>query len=210
MKRLIKVFMTVLLFSSINMVNIHGEESAANAASKPADKSADKSQKSDTSLINKIFLDVDYSNFDSYIAPVVSGNFPISGSSVADKLGIGVGALIFAPKIAAYMGLDYIHNLEGDNDLHSVLLNVDYARRFKNFLAWYAGVGIGLRFDASNDENSYRPKGYNITGPIALKIDTGVILSYTKYFAKVGIGYDNVMGLSIGAGLGFGVLTLKK
>ena len=66
--------------------------------------------------------------------------------------------------------------------------------------------GAGVRFDTSNEYGA--PKSGNglvDTGYFAWKADTGFILNLSCIFTKIEVSYNNVIGFSVGAGVGFGI-----
>ena len=162
-------------------------------------------------LIRKPFIDVDYSHMKHhYIALIASADIPfstITGKSLnINKVAFGLEMPVFLDSIAMIIGLDYLHNLEAENNLHGGLFEVDFVRRLFTNVAWYVGGGAGLRFDFSNRYGKPNEiAGIPDTGCFAWKAETGFIINISHLFTKVEVSYNNVFGFSVGAGVGFGL-----
>ncbi|MCR5613777.1 hypothetical protein [Treponema sp.] len=159
--------------------------------------------------LRKTFIDVDYKMKNQYLAFLASVDIPftvITDKAIsAGKMGFSLEMAPLYNNIAMFWGLEYLHNLENNNNLHSAILELNLCRRLFNNLAWYIGGGIGLQFDFSNTKAL--PRGGNgivDTGYFAWKVDTGLIINLSKFFTKLEVSYNNVIGFSMGAGLGFG------
>ena len=165
---------------------------------------------------NKIFVDVDYSNFDEWATIMASTSVPFSAlfdeeeSFSIDKIAFGIDLFTSFESTAVGMGLEYLRNYKEENNINGALLNFYLPRRLTNWAAWYAGGGIGLRFDFSEDWASPKSGGNHWysnlpgTGWFAFKIDTGVLINLSHAFMKLQVSYDNVLGPSFEAGLGWG------
>lgn len=160
-------------------------------------------------FVRKPFIDVNYNMKHDYLGLMVSGDIPFStfteNKFSINKMGFGL-ELLYLQDTAFVLGVDYIHNMEDGNNLHAGLLGLDFTRRLFNNLAWYIGGGAGLRFDTSNEYGA--PKSGNglvDTGYFAWKADTGFILNLSCIFTKIEVSYNNVIGFSVGAGVGFGL-----
>ena len=157
------------------------------------------------------------------VAMLVSAEAPFSSiinkSINIDQMGFSLELPVLADSFATLVGLEYLHNLKDGNSLYAGLLETDFAKRLLNNVAWFAGFGIGLRFDTSAtllcpgvdswlkdtwaDELWFANMAY-----FAFKINTGFILNISKIFTKIDISYNNVFGFSVSAGLGWGVNIL--
>ena len=159
--------------------------------------------------INKTFIDVNYNGMDSYIALILSANVPyesLRNKNVNfNRIGIGLDLQFGLDSIAMINGIEYLRNKEDGNNLHGIIFDFNYERRLFNNLAWYIGGGVGLRGDFSNKENIYVPKIYEKNSLVALKAETGFVVNISVLCAKVEISFDNILGLNVGAGIGFGM-----
>lgn len=163
--------------------------------------------------MRKTFIDVDYGFNKDYIALVASVNTPFvsitNKSLTANQMGFTLDMPMFFDSIAGIIGLKYLRNVDDDHSINGGLFTFDFTRRLTSFLAWYIGVGAGLRIDTMNKENYYAPDN-NIqylagTGMFAFTADAGLILNLGAFFTKIDVSYDNVLGFSVGAGVGFGL-----
>ena len=163
--------------------------------------------------LRKTFIDVDYGFNKDYIALVASVNTPFvsitNKSLTANQMGFTLDMPVFFDSIAVIIGLKYLRNVDDDHSINGGLFTFDFTRRLTSFLAWYIGVGAGLRIDTMNKENYYAPDN-NIqylagTGMFAFTADAGLILNLGAFFTKIDVSYDNVLGFSVGAGVGFGL-----
>ena len=162
-------------------------------------------------FVRKPFIDVNYNMKHDYLGLMVSGDIPFStfteNKFSINKMGFGL-EMLYLQNTAFVLGVDYIHNMEDGNNLHAGLFGfgLDFTRRLFNNLAWYIGGGAGLRFDTSNEYGA--PKSGNglvETGYFAWKANTGFILNLSCIFTKIEVSYNNVIGFSVGAGVGFGL-----
>ncbi|MDE6719086.1 MAG: hypothetical protein K2J68_04430 [Treponemataceae bacterium] len=137
---------------------------------------------------------------DNYNALVASVNVPLS--TFKDK-SLSASKMAFSlemPCLYDYshiIGLEYLQNIGDDYSIRSGLATLDFARRITNNVALYLGGGLGLRF-ANN-----APSNLASTGYFAFKGNTGVLFNISRVFTKVDFAYDNVMGFSVGLGMGF-------
>ncbi|MGP1511967.1 MAG: hypothetical protein ACTTIT_05565 [Treponema sp.] len=160
-------------------------------------------------LIKKPFIDVDYRSMHSYIGLLTSINIPFE--SIKDK-NITPNKMSFSLEMPCLMengamiiGLDYLQNIDDKNNLHAGLFRFDFDRRFFNNLSWFLGGGAGLRFEASNKDNFFAPKDsapVSQTSLFAFKVQTGLMINLPYFITKIEVAYDNVLGLSVGAGVG--------
>ena len=107
----------------------------------------------------------------------------------------------------AMLGLEYLRNIDDDYSIHSALFTTTGTHRLTSFFSWYLGIGFGLRFDTSNDDNYVPGKIEHLarTGWFAFKGDIGFLLNISQiFYTKIGAAYDNVLGFSVEAGIGFG------
>ena len=160
-------------------------------------------------FVRKPFIDVNYNMKHDYLGLMVSGDIPFStfteNKFSINKMGFGL-EMLYLQNTAFVLGVDYIHNMEAGNNLHAGLFGLDFTRRLFNNLAWYIGGGAGLRFDVANEACVPRKNSYLVdTGYFAWKADTGFIINISHIFTKIEVSYNNVIGFSVGAGLGFGV-----
>ena len=155
--------------------------------------------------MRKTFLDVDYSGMGEYEAVLVSSTIPFSATSeqnfTTDKIGFGLVLVSLLENVAGGCGLEYLHNLEDGQNLHAVLLEINFTRRLFGNFAWYIGGGFGLRFDFASD-NCMQEDWQ--TGPLALKANTGFVINISHFVTKIDVSYNNIYGFSVGAGIGFG------
>ena len=162
-----------------------------------------------SNTIDKTFINVNYNMNDSYLAVVFSANVPyekIRDKNInMDKIGFGIDFQFAFDTIAMINGIEYLRNKEDGNNLHGIIFDFNYERRLFNNLAWYIGGGVGLRGDFSNKENIYAPKIYEKNSLVALKAETGFVVNISVLCAKVEISFDNILGLNVGAGIGFGM-----
>lgn len=161
--------------------------------------------------LDKTFLHVDYSNMNNtYIAFLATVDIPFSifsdNSLILNKIGFGVEMPLMLDWTASLLGVEYLHNLDDENNLHAVIFEINFVRRLMNNFSWYIGGGAGLRFDFSNDSGVPRGcSGIVNTGYFAWKADTGLIINISRVFTKIEVSYNNVFGFSLGAGVGFGI-----
>ena len=160
-------------------------------------------------FVRKPFIDVNYNMKHDYLGLMFSGDIPFStfteNKFSINKMGFGL-EMLYLQNTAFVLGVDYIHNMEDGNNLHAGLFGLDFTRRLFNNLAWYIGGGAGLRFDTSEGFGVPK-KNSNLvdTGYFAWKADTGFILNLSCIFTKIEVSYNNVIGFSVGAGVGFGL-----
>lgn len=95
------------------------------------------------------------------------------------------------------IGVEYLRNIGDDYSIHGGLFTIDFARRVTNNIALYLGDGLGLRFKTDNAP-SYLAK----TRYFAFKANTGCLFNVSCWFTEIDVAYDNVMGLSVGVGMG--------
>lgn len=160
--------------------------------------------------MRKTFIDVNYNMRHDYIALLACVDVPVSSitdkSITPTKMGFGLEMPFLYETVAVNLGLEYLQNMEDDNNLHAGIIEFDFTRRLFNNIAWYLGGGAGVRFDTSNEYGA--PKSGNglvDTGYFAWKADTGFILNLSCIFTKIEVSYNNVIGFSVGAGVGFGI-----
>lgn len=158
-------------------------------------------------VINEVFVR-DYRNMDQYIGLLLNVSMPfyslIEKDIEANKMGYGIGLLVYSYDLAGESGLEYVINREDDNNLHGLFLESSLMIRLTNNITWYPEVGIGLRFDFSN--SGWLPKDQPMllnSGYFAWELETGFVLNLANVFAKLAISYNNVTGLSAAAGIGF-------
>ncbi len=138
---------------------------------------------------------------DNYNALLVSVNVPLS--SFKDK-SLSAKRMAFSlemPCLYNYghiLGLEYLQNVDDDYGIRGGLFTLDFARRITNNVALYLGGGLGMRFNLDN-----APSNLARTGYFAFKGNTGVLFNISRVFTKVDFAYDNVMGFSVGLGMGF-------
>lgn len=159
-------------------------------------------------VLNAI-VNVDYSSMHSYLGLLASCNIPFDSmrdNAVSpSKMSFGLEMPVLSNNIALLFGLDYLHNLTDSNHLHAGLFTFDFDRRFFNNMSWFIGGGLGLRFDTSNKDEQYVAKDsapIPQTGLFAFKANTGFLFNLSYFLAKVEVAYDNVIGFSVGAGVG--------
>lgn len=167
--------------------------------------------------MRKTFIDATYDFNKDYIAFLASVNVPFS--SFADKslsvnrMAFSLDMPIILDSFAGIYGLEYLRNVGDNYNINGGLLNIDFTRRLTSFLAWYLGVGIGLRFDALNKENHYEPdddiEWLAGTGLFAFRAHTGFLFNISRIFTKIDVSYDNVIGFSVGTGIGFGLKPVR-
>lgn len=166
-----------------------------------------------TNWIVDVFFDVNYNFNKDFIAFLASINIPFSSftdkSLGVNKMAFSLDMPILTDYFASIIGFEYLRNIVDDHNLHGGLFNFDFTRRFTSFLSWYVGVGAGLRFDSLKKENYYEPDNdislLAGTGWFAFRINTGFLLNISRIFTKIDVSYDNVIGFSVGAGIGFGL-----
>ncbi len=79
-----------------------------------------------------------------------------------------------------------------DDDINGGIFSLSVGRRiFENF-AYFIGGGAGLYIDSEHDTSA------------AYKVDSGFLFITFPFSAKLQVSYDNVLGLSVGAGVGIG------
>ncbi|MDE5799067.1 MAG: hypothetical protein K2H73_08670, partial [Treponemataceae bacterium] len=70
------------------------------------------------------------------------------------------------------------------------------------------GGGMGFRFDPNISRDTFAPNNTPVylanTNLYAFKVDTGFLLNISRIFTKIEVSYDNVLGFSVGTGIGFG------
>lgn len=151
-------------------------------------------------------------NYDKNFIPfLASANVPFL--SFADR-SLNVNQMAFALETPVLLdngffmlGLEYLRNIDDDHSIHSALFTSTGTGKLTSFLSWYLGIGIGLRFDTSNDDNYVPGKIEYLarTGWFAFKGDIGLLLNISQiFYTKIGAAYDNVLGFSVEAGIGFG------
>lgn len=161
--------------------------------------------------MDKTFLHVDYSKMkNTYISLLATADIPVSAFTEKtfniNKIGFGLEMPLMLDWTASVIGVEYLHNLDDENNLHAGIFEIDFVRRLMNNFSWYIGGGIGLRFDVSNNYGAPRKmSGIPDTGYFAWKADTGFIINISRLFTKVEVSYNNVFGFSLGAGVGFGL-----
>lgn len=138
---------------------------------------------------------------DNYNALVVSVNVPFSAfkdkSLSANKMAFSL-EMPCLYNYAHIIGLEYLQNIGDDYSILGGLLTFDFARIVTNNIALYLGGGVGLRFYPDN-----APSNLASTSYFAFKANTGVLFNISRVFTKVDFAYDNVIGLSVGLGMGF-------
>ena len=161
-------------------------------------------------LFKKIFEDVDYKEMDTYAALLISADLPFSVIKNKeidfDKIGFALEVPILWDVTAAMLGLEYLQNLEEENNIHALLLDFAFVRRLYNNLAWFLGGGFGLRLDFDQSSNYWAQEDWS-TGYLALKANTGFIINLSHLFTKIDVSYNNVTGFSVGAGIGLGAIA---
>ena len=156
------------------------------------------------------FINVDYSLMDSYWGLIFSTDFPFSaisdGGIKPNKMGYGLDLFYFVENGAVITGLEYLINRQNENNMHSLILDIDFTRRFTGNIAWYLGGGVGLRFDFSND--TWLPREQEgLVGHswFAWEVETGLVLNFYNFFSKLGVSYNNVIGFSASVGVGLAI-----
>lgn len=161
-------------------------------------------------LFEKIFEDVDYKEMDTYVALLISADLPFSVIKNKeidfDKIGFALEVPFLWDVTAAMIGLEYLQNLEEENNIHALLLDFAFVRRLYNNLAWFLGGGFGLRLDFDQSSNYWAQEDWS-TGYLALKANTGFIINLSHLFTKIDVSYNNVTGFSVGAGIGLGAIA---
>ncbi|MCF0241892.1 MAG: hypothetical protein HUK25_04595 [Treponema sp.] len=117
--------------------------------------------------------------------------------------------LISLSSVSEYLvGFSCLQNKNDEDKLWSIMINLSKVKRLSCFLSLYAGGAFGLRFDASNSEDGFSQKSSAIlsfTKYFALKADAGVMLNLSRVFTKFEVAYYNVLGFTLGAGIGIGL-----
>ena len=157
--------------------------------------------------MRKTFIDVDYSHMiNEWIVLMLSADVPFSALSDQkvdlNKIGFSLEMPMLLDSIAGFVGLEYLHNLEDENNIHAGLFEFDFTRRLFSNLAWFIGGGVGLRFDFAGE--NWAQEEWK-TGYLALKANTGFLINISHLFTKVDISYNNVTGFSAGVGIGIGL-----
>ena len=161
-----------------------------------------------SSVMRNTFINVNYDSMNRQIGVMLTASMPffaVSSQTLGfDKIGFTLDMPILLNKSAFLLGVDYMQNLEDDKNMRAILLECDFTRRLFNSVAWYIGGSAGLRLDFSNTEKYFEPKTMSQYSYLGFKVNTGVLITILNFFAKAEISYNNIFGLSIGAGVGFG------
>lgn len=147
---------------------------------------------------------------DNYVALQVFVDVPVSlfsdNSNIMNKIGFALEIPFLVDKIAGGLGIEYLQNLENENNLYGgLILLTPFGRRLSNNVAWFLGGGVGLRFDVSNKNGIPKKSNLVDSGYFAWKVDTGFIINLSHFFTKVDVSYNNIIGFSMGVGVGFGM-----
>lgn len=158
------------------------------------------------SVFDKLFFDVDYSSMNTeWDVFMFSVDFPVSAFTDKKidikKIGFAHEAVKLLDDRAFFGGIEYMQNLEDENNIHAGLVECDFTRRLFSNLAWFIGVGFGLRFDFSCE--GWVQEDWQI-GWIALKAGTGFLINISHLFTKIEVSYNNIYGFSLGTGIGIG------
>lgn len=186
-------------------------------AKKAPSRSANSTDRNETikdagsDWMTELFLDESRDFEDGYVVFFAAVNVPFP--SIMDK-SPNVNQMSFSLEmpvlvnIAAILGLEYLQNITDDYRIHGGLFTFDFTRRLTNNIAWYLGGGMGFRFDPDNDSESFVPHNTPVyladTRLYAFKVDTGFLLNISRIFTKIEVSYDNIIGFSVGTGIGFG------
>ena len=139
----------------------------------------------------------DFSNPKNWVAHgglMISLTNPVSAfdSVSPDKMGFGIDLCTMLGRTSTIIGLEYLRNYSNDDDINGGIFSLSVGRRiFENF-AYFIGGGGGLYIDSEHDTSA------------AYKVDSGFLFITFPFSAKLQVSYDNVLGLSVGAGVGIG------
>jgi hypothetical protein len=117
------------------------------------------------------------------------------GFDFAHKYGYTIGYEDYAPYDFALVGswsFDYLTNLTKETGSGALILGGTLGYQFFSNFVVYAGGGVGAKFPVNDDDDDM----------FTWKVNGGLRVQISHFFTKIDVSYNQIIGMSLGAGLG--------